>query len=238
MAQPLQAAVLEANLRVVASGLVRLTWGNVSGLDPQRGVMYIKPSGVNYADLEINDLVGVRLSDGAVVEGRLRPSSDTPTHLALYRAWAGRGILGICHTHSPKATAFAQAGRELPCLGTTHADHFFGPVPVCRALTPEEVTDDYEGRTGATIVNHFRDHGIDAVAMPAVLQSGHAPFTWGASPSQAVDNAIALEMCAAMALDTGALDPQAPPLPRHLLEKHFLRKHGPGAYYGQGVERT
>lgn len=233
MSRPLQEAVLAANLRVVAAGLVRLTWGNVSGLDPERGVFYIKPSGVDYSALRAEDMVGVRVADGAVVEGSLRPSSDTPTHAALYRAWGALGVRGICHTHSAKATAWSQAGRPLPCLGTTHADHFYGPVPVCRALTPEEVAEDYEGLTGAAIVGHFRAHGLDPVAMPAVLQAGHAPFTWGATPAQAVDNAIALETCAGMALDTFALRPDCPPLPAHLLEKHHARKHGPGAYYGQ-----
>jgi len=233
MAHPLQEAVLAANLRVVASGLVRLTWGNVSGLDSARGIFYIKPSGVDYAVLRPEDMVGVRLEDGVVVEGTLRPSSDTPTHLALYRAWGGLGINGICHTHSVKATAFAQAGRELPCLGTTHADHFYGPVPVCRSLDPEEVAADYEGLTGAAIVSHFERQALNPVAMPAVLQAGHAPFTWGATPDKAVENAIALETCAGMALDTLSLHPTCPPLPRHLLEKHHGRKHGAGAYYGQ-----
>lgn len=230
---PLKEAVLEANRRVVAAGLVRLTWGNVSGLDAARGIFYIKPSGVDYAVLRAADMVGVRVADGAVVEGSLRPSSDTPTHAALYRAWGALGVHGICHTHSVKATAWAQAGRPLPCLGTTHADHFHGPVPVCRALTVAEVETDYEGLTGAAIIDHFRAHGLEPVAMPAVLQAGHAPFTWGATPDQAVDNAIALETCAGMALDTLALRADAPVLPAHLLEKHHARKHGPGAYYGQ-----
>lgn len=237
MSLALQNAVLEANLRMVASGLVHLTWGNVSGLDPVRGVFYIKPSGVGYDSLQPEDMVGVRVTDGAVVEGSLRPSSDTPTHLALYRAWADRGVLGICHTHSVKATAFAQASRELPCLGTTHADHFFGPVPVCRALTPAEVAADYEALTGAAIVGHFRDHQLDPATMPAVLQAGHAPFTWGGTADQAVENAIALETCAGIALDTLTLRGDCPSLAPHLLEKHHLRKHGPGAYYGQ-AERS
>jgi len=233
MTQPLQDAVLAANLRLSASGLVRLTWGNVSGLDPERGIFYIKPSGIDYAALRAGDLVGVRVADGAVVEGSLRPSSDSPTHLALYRAWSGLGVHGICHTHSVRATAFAQAGRELPCFGTTHADHFFGPVPVCRALSPQEVAADYEGLTGTAIIAHFRDHGLDPVALPAILQAYHAPFTWGPTADKAVENAIALETCAAMALDTLALETARSPLPAHLLEKHHLRKHGPGAYYGQ-----
>lgn len=238
MISSIQEAVLAANLRLAASGLVHLTWGNVSGLDRDRGVFYIKPSGIDYAKLQVTDLVGIRVADGAVIDGHLRPSSDTPTHLALYRAWANHGVAGICHTHSVRATAFAQAGCELPCYGTTHADHFFGPVPVCRDLTAAEVADDYEGRTGAAIVSHFRHHHLSPVAMPAVLQAYHAPFTWGPHADKAVENAIALETCADMALHTLALNPTRPPLPSHLLEKHHLRKHGPDAYYGQTKEPT
>ena len=166
-----------------------------------------------------------------MLEGSLRPSSDTATHLALYRAF--KGISGICHTHSTYATAFSQAGRSIPCYGTTHADHFYGDVPVCRILTPEEVGQDYEGITGDAIVECFQSQQIDPLQMPAVLQAYHAPFTWGKSPLAAVDNAIALEMCAQMAFLSTSLEPALEPLPRHLLDKHFLRKHGPGAYYGQ-----
>lgn len=226
----LKEQVLEANRMIDSSGLARLTWGNVSGWDPESQRMVIKPSGVPYADLRLENLVVLSL-DGAVLEGELRPSSDTPTHLALYRAFAG--IRGICHTHSVCATSFAQAGRELPCFGTTHADHFHGTVPLCRALTPEEVAQDYERLTGEAIVSHFQKHGIDPLAVPAVLQHYHAPFSWGRSPIDAVNNSIALEICAQMALQTLQLQPQTAPLPRHILDKHFLRKHGPGAYYGQ-----
>ena len=169
--------------------------------------------------------------DGSIVSGGLRPSSDSPTHLALYRAF--QGLRGVCHTHSVHATAFSQAGRELPCLGTTHADHFYGPVPICRALSAEEVAQDYEGLTGVAIVEYFQKHGIDPLATPAVLQHYHAPFTWGKSPLDAVNNSIALEVCAEMALLTFQLRPGVAPLPDHLLDKHYLRKHGPGAYYGQ-----
>jgi L-ribulose-5-phosphate 4-epimerase len=231
MLEDLKHAVLEANLAVHAADLVRLTWGNVSGVDRDSSLMVIKPSGVSYATLRAEHMVVVALEDGRVVEGTLRPSSDTPTHVALYRAWPSIG--GVCHTHSPEATAWSQAGRSLPCYGTTHADHFYGTVPLCRALTPDEVAQDYEGETGRAIVQHFAQTETDPVAMPAVLQAYHAPFTWGKSPSEAVANSIALEMCAAMARKTLQLHPNTPPLPQHILDKHFLRKHGPGAYYGQ-----
>ena len=222
--------VLEANHRIATVGLAKLTWGNVSGYDPDSKRMIIKPSGVPYDRLRDDDLVVLSL-DGRVLEGSLRPSSDTPTHLALYRAFPG--IAGVCHTHSTYATAFAQAGSPLPCYGTTHADHFFGEVPICRTLTQEEVGRDYEGITGEAIVDCFRSQNIDPLQVPAVLQAYHAPFTWGKSPLEAVDNSIALEMCAQMALLGTSLNPSLTPLPKHLLIKHFLRKHGPGAYYGQ-----
>jgi L-ribulose-5-phosphate 4-epimerase len=232
MLRDLKQQVLEANLRLPSSGLARLTWGNVSGVDRGHGVMIIKPSGVAYSQLRDDDMVVLELATGRKVEGRLHPSSDAPTHLALYRAWERIG--GICHTHSPFATAWSQAGRPLPCYGTTHADHFYGPVPLCRILTPEETAADYEGHTGTAIVETFHTLGIDPVSIPAVLQHHHAPFTWGRHALDALDNSIALEMCAQMALDTLLLNPRATPLPAHLLDKHFLRKHGPGAYYGQG----
>jgi L-ribulose-5-phosphate 4-epimerase len=231
MLYDLKQQVLEANLRLPSSGLVRLTWGNISGIDRAKGLMVIKPSGVPYSHLRDDDMVVLELATGRKVEGALNPSSDAPTHLALYRAWAGIG--GICHTHSPLATAWSQAGRALPCYGTTHADHFFGTVPLCRILTPEETARDYEGLTGEAIVETFRELNLDPWMVPAVLQHHHAPFTWGKHALDALDNSIALEMCAGMALDTLRLNPEAPPLPQHLLEKHYLRKHGPGAYYGQ-----
>lgn len=226
----LKTHVLEANHRIATVGLAKLTWGNVSGYDPDSTRMIIKPSGVPYDRLRDDDLVVLSL-DGRVLEGSLRPSSDTPTHLALYRAFPG--IAGVCHTHSTYATAFAQAGSPLPCYGTTHADHFFGEVPICRTLTQEEVGRDYEGITGEAIVDCFRSQNIDPLKVPAVLQAYHAPFTWGKSPLEAVDNSIALEICAQMALLGTSLNPSLTPLPKHLLIKHFLRKHGPGAYYGQ-----
>jgi L-ribulose-5-phosphate 4-epimerase len=222
--------VLVANQIIASAGLAKLTWGNVSGFHAESGRVVIKPSGVPYGQLRDDDLVVLDLT-GRVLEGVLRPSSDTPTHLALYRAFPG--LAGICHTHSTYATAFSQAGRPLACYGTTHADHFYGTVPICRILTPEEVEKDYEGITGDAIVECFRAQRIDPLQVPAVLQAYHAPFTWGKSPLAAVDNAIALEMCAQMALHATALNPNLQPLPQHLLDKHFLRKHGPGAYYGQ-----
>jgi L-ribulose-5-phosphate 4-epimerase len=232
MLRVLKQHVLEANLRLPSSGLVHLTWGNVSGIDRASGMMVIKPSGVPYSHLRDDDMVVLELATGRKVEGNFNPSSDAPTHLALYRAWNGIG--GICHTHSPFATAWSQAGKPLPCFGTTHADHFFGTVPLCRILTPEEVAADYEGLTGTAIIDTFRQLGLDPVAIPGILQHHHAPFTWGRHALDALDNSIALEMCAQMALDTLRLHPDAAPLPQHLLEKHYLRKHGPGAYYGQG----
>lgn len=226
----LKAQVCEANRALEPSGLVRLTWGNVSGIDRLSGLWAIKPSGVNYGDLTPDDMVVMDL-DGNVVEGNLRPSSDTKTHLHLYREFPEIG--GVTHTHSLHATAFSQAGRELPCYGTTHADHFYGSVPVVRALTPEEVEEDYEHFTGVAIVERLRELNLCPLEMPAVLQIHHAPFTFGKSAMDSVKNSIALEMCAQMALATLALAPNTQPIPNHISDKHHLRKHGPGAYYGQ-----
>lgn len=231
MLRDLKQHVLEANLRLPVSGLARLTWGNVSGVDRAKGVMVIKPSGVPYSALRDDDMVVLDLASGALVEGKLRPSSDSPTHLEIYRAFPSAG--GVCHTHSVHAVMWAQAGRPLPCYGTTHADHFHGTVPICRALTPEEVAEDYEGWTGRAIVHTFQEQGIDPVSVPAVLQQYHAPFTWGRDALESLANSEALEICAQMALGTLTLDPDTPPLPAHILDKHHLRKHGPGAYYGQ-----
>jgi len=222
--------VLDANLSLLREGLVRLTWGNVSGVERERGLVVIKPSGVPYERLVRDSMVVVDL-EGRPVGGGLRPSSDTATHCALYRAFESVG--GITHTHSPCATSLAQAGRELPCQGTTHADHFAGTVPLVRALTPEEVAEDYEGNTGKAIVECFRERGLSPEAVPGCLQHFHAPFAWGPSPRASVENAVALEVCSAMALQTWALDPGQPGLPGHLLAKHYERKHGTGAYYGQ-----
>jgi L-ribulose-5-phosphate 4-epimerase len=228
MLEGLKEQVCRANVDLAACGLVTLTWGNVSGISDDRQRVVIKPSGVAYERLQPADMVVVDL-DGRVIEGDLRPSSDTPTHVLLYQHLAGVG--GITHTHSRHATMFAQARREIPCLGTTHADHFFGPVPVTRPLTAEEVEADYEGNTGRVIVERFTD--LDPVAMPAVLVAGHAPFTWGKNAAASVNNAIALEAVAEMVLGTWQIDSQAPVLEAYVLNKHYRRKHGPDAYYGQ-----
>ena len=220
--------VFRRNLELVEHGLVVLTWGNVSGIDREAGLVAIKPSGVAYDRMTAEDIVVVDL-EGHAVEGRLRPSSDLPTHLALYRAFPSVG--GIVHTHSPKAVAWAQARRGIPAFGTTHADHFHGAVPCTRELTPAEVADDYELNTGRVIEERF--HDLDAEAFPGVLVAGHGPFTWGPTPRKAVENAVALEQIAAMALDTLRIDPDAEPAPSYVLDKHYFRKHGPGAYYGQ-----
>ena len=224
----LKSDVFRRNLELVEHGLVVLTWGNVSGIDREAGLVAIKPSGVPYSGMTAEDIVVVDL-EGAVVEGRLKPSSDLPTHLALYRAFPSVG--GIVHTHSPKAVAWAQARRGIPAFGTTHADHFHGAVPCTRELTPAEVADDYELNTGRVIEERF--HDLDAEAFPGVLVAGHGPFAWGPTPRKAVENAVALEQIAAMALDTLLLDPAAEPAPSYVLDKHYFRKHGPGAYYGQ-----
>jgi L-ribulose-5-phosphate 4-epimerase len=231
MLEALKEEVCAANRALETSGLVKLTWGNVSGIDRASGLWCIKPSGVAYADLKPEDLVVLDL-EGRVVEGKLRPSSDTKTHLHLYREFTSIG--GVTHTHSPCATAFSQASRPLPCFGTTHADHFFGTVPVARALSPAEIEADYEHHTGVAIVERFRELGLNPMEMPAVLQAHHAPFTWGKSAMDSLNNSIALEMCAQMALSTLALRPGLGSIPDHILNKHHSRKHGPNAYYGQG----
>jgi L-ribulose-5-phosphate 4-epimerase len=227
----LRERVLEANQEIVRAGLVVLTFGNASGVDRSRGVMAIKPSGVDYNDLRPESMVVVDLESGEVVDGEARPSSDTPTHLVLYRRF--ESVAGIVHTHSPSATVWAQAGRPLPCFGTTHADHFNGAVPVTRDLTGNEVHGEYEARTGDVIVETFEELGLDPLEMPAVLVRSHGPFTWGADEVRAAENAVALEAAAAMAIDALALNPDMSPISTDLLEKHFRRKHGPAAYYGQ-----
>jgi L-ribulose-5-phosphate 4-epimerase len=231
MFNELKAEVCRVNKALVDSGLVILTWGNVSGADRQAGVMAIKPSGVDYARLTPDDIVVVNIADGKAIEGKARPSSDTPTHLHFYRAFPNIG--GVVHTHSRYATAWAQAGRELPCYGTTHADHFGGTVPVARMLTQAEIESGYEEHTGRIVEECFKQRGVNPDDVPGVLLHGHAPFTWGKTPQKALENSIALEACAQMAFETLALNPQAQPLPEHILNKHWNRKHGPGAYYGQ-----
>lgn len=224
----LKAECLAANLDLPKTGLVDLTFGNVSVADPARRVFAIKPSGVSYAELRASHIV-VLDYEGNILEGELRPSSDTPTHRHLYLNFSG--IRAVVHTHSRNAVAFAQAGLELPCLGTTHCDYFHGPVPCTRAMTAAEVAGDYEWETGKVIVERFA--GLDPSAVPAVLVRNHGPFAWGPTAAKAVETALALEIVADMALKTLALNPTAPPAPDHLLAKHFFRKHGPGAYYGQ-----
>lgn len=230
MLDRLKKEVLEANLQLPEHGLVTFTWGNVSGIDREQGLVVIKPSGVPYEDLTIDDLVVLDLN-GRIVEGTLRPSSDTPTHLALYRAFPQLG--GIVHTHSPGATSWAQAGRPIPALGTTHADYFYGEIPCTRTLTQEEIDRGYELETGNVIIETFEKEGLDPVAMPGVLLSGHAPFSWGKNANQAVHNAVVLEEVAKMALNTFQLNPRIKPIDQFLLDKHYLRKHGVNAYYGQ-----
>ena len=230
----LRRAVQRVNAALGATELVLLAFGNASAVDRAAGVMAIKPSGADYATLEPDDITVLALASGAVVSGSRRPSSDSPTHLALYRAFPT--IAAIVHTHSPFATAWAQAEREIPCLGTTHADHFRGPVPVTRRLTEAEITTEYEAHTGAVIVERFRAGGLDPRDLPAVLVARHGPFTWGESVQAAFDNALALEAVARMALHTERLVPAGPGLDEALLKRHFERKHGPAAYYGQPPE--
>jgi L-ribulose-5-phosphate 4-epimerase len=223
--------VWRANQALVRAGLVTLSFGNASGVDRDAGLMVIKPSGVPYDELRPEALVAVALDDGRVLSGDLRPSSDTPTHLALYRRYPEIG--GVVHTHSTEAAAWAQAHRSIPALGTTHADHFHGPVPVSRPLSAGEIGGDYELETGRVIIETLEAAGLGALEMPAVVVASHGPFTWGASATEAVENAIALEAVAAMATRTLLLEPRADPLDPALLERHHRRKHGPRAYYGQ-----
>lgn len=235
MLERLKKEVLEANLQLPEYGLVTFTWGNVSGIDREHGLVVIKPSGVPYEKLEINDLVVLNL-EGRIVEGIMRPSSDTPTHLALYRAFPQIG--GIVHTHSPWATSWAQAGRPIPALGTTHADYYYGEIPCTRPLTKEEIEHAYELETGNVIIETFEKEGLNPVAMPGVLLSGHAPFCWGKNANQAVHNAVVLEEVAKIALHTFQLNPQIQPIDQFLLDKHYLRKHGANAYYGQNLQKN
>jgi L-ribulose-5-phosphate 4-epimerase len=227
----LREQVAEANRGLAAAGLVAMAFGNASGVDRDREVLVIKPSGIPCDRIRPEDAVVVALSDGKVVEGDLRPSSDRPTHRALYNRFPTIG--GITHTHSSYATAWAQAGRSIPCLGTTHADHFAGSVPVTRPLRPEEIQGDYEAETGEVIVETLDRLELDPLAMPAALVASHGPFTWGFDPAEAVANAAALEMIAALASRTLALAPDADPIAGALATRHFSRKHGPDAYYGQ-----
>jgi L-ribulose-5-phosphate 4-epimerase len=228
--QALKQQVLHANLELPRLGLVSFTWGNVSARDAASGAIVIKPSGLPYETMGADDMVVVD-PDGRVLEGTRKPSSDLATHLELYRAFPALG--GVVHTHSNWATVWAQACREIPALGTTHADYFRGAIPCTAVLGEAQIRGAYEKETGLAIVQHFRQAGIDPVQMPAVLVANHGPFVWGPDAEAAVHNAAVLELTAQMAFLTLQLNAQIPPMPAHLLDKHFLRKHGPGAYYGQ-----
>lgn len=232
MLEKLKREVFKANIDLVKHGLVIHTWGNVSGKDHETGLVVIKPSGVSYSSMKEEDMV-VLDSDGNIVEGKYKPSTDSPTHLFLYNAWPSLG--GIVHTHSSYATAWAQAGKDIPPLGTTHADHFYGVVPCTRELTAVEVETEYELNTGKVIVERMK--GIDPLAVPSSLVSYHGPFCWGLDPAEAVYNAVALEEIARMAFYTVLLK-KSEPVESYLLDKHFKRKHGKDAYYGQGEKKN
>lgn len=229
MLESLKEAVCRANLELPKYGMVTFTWGNVSGVNRELGAMVIKPSGVEYDHMTPEDMVVVSLTTGEILEGKWKPSSDTDTHLALYRAFPELG--GIVHTHSRWATCFAQAGRGIPAYGTTHGDYFYGEIPCTRKMTPEEIAGAYELETGNVIIETFR--GKSPKDIPAVLVHSHGPFAWGTDPHNAVHNAVVLEELAFMAFHTEALAPAIGPMQQELLDKHYLRKHGPGAYYGQ-----
>lgn len=230
MLEKLKKEVYEANMELPRRGLVTYTWGNVSGIDREKGLFVIKPSGVSYDELKPEDMVVMDLS-GRKVEGDYNPSSDTATHLELYLAFPEIG--GIVHTHSPAATAWAQAGRSIPCYGTTHADYFYGEIPCARSLTEEEVKSEYERNTGLVIVETFKSNNINPMYVPGVLCKNYGPFTWGKNAAEAVHNAVVLEEIAKMNLMTEQLNRNAAPAPKYIQDKHFLRKHGPNAYYGQ-----
>ncbi|MBS7340193.1 MAG: L-ribulose-5-phosphate 4-epimerase [Lachnospiraceae bacterium] len=228
--EELKKKVYEANMELPRYGLVTFTWGNVSGIDREKGLFVIKPSGVDYDKMTWEDMVVMDL-EGNKVEGKFKPSSDTPTHLELYKAFPEIG--GIVHTHSSYATSWAQAGRSIPCYGTTHADYIYGEVPCVRCLTKEEIEEAYETNTGHLIVNEFKRMNKDPMAVPAVLCKNHGPFAWGKDPMDAVHNAVVLEEVAKMAYRTEIINPQVQPAPNELQDKHYYRKHGANAYYGQ-----
>ena len=232
MLEKLKEDVLKANLLLPKHDLVTFTWGNVSAIDRERGLVVIKPSGVEYDEMKASDMVVVDL-DGNVVEGNLRPSSDTPTHIELYKAFPNIG--GVVHTHSRWATSFAQAGCEIPAMGTTQADYFYGPIPCTRALTDEEIHGQYEKNTGLVIIETFK--GKDPDAVPGVLVRNHGPFSWGTDAFNAVHNAVVMEEVAFMDYHAITLKPDAPCVSQGLLDKHYYRKHGKNAYYGQGGKR-
>ncbi len=230
MLEALKQQVYEANMELPKYGLVTFTWGNVSAIDRESGLFVIKPSGVEYDKLKPEDMVVVDLN-GNKVEGRYNPSSDTATHVELYKAFTEIG--GIVHTHSSYATSWAQAGRDIPCYGTTHADYIYGPVPCVRCLTADEIADAYEENTGHLIVKEFMSRGKEPMAVPAVLCKNHGPFTWGKDAKEAVHNAVVLEEVAKMAYRTESINMHAQPAPQELQDKHYYRKHGANAYYGQ-----
>ena len=230
MLEELKQKVCEANLLLPKYGLVTFTWGNVSQIDHETGLIVIKPSGVPYETMKPSDMVVVDL-EGNVVEGDLNPSSDMPTHVELYKAFPEIG--GVVHTHSTHATSWAQSGLDIPCYGTTHADYIYGPVPCLRCLTAEEIDQAYEKNTGVLIVDYFKNSGRDPMAVPAVLCKNHGPFTWGKDGKDAVHNAVVLEEVAKMAYMARLINPEIQPAPQELQDKHYLRKHGPNAYYGQ-----
>ncbi|WP_026883057.1 L-ribulose-5-phosphate 4-epimerase [Clostridium akagii] len=230
MLEELKQKVLEANLLLPEYGLVTFTWGNVSGIDREKGLIVIKPSGVDYKTMKASDMVIVDM-DGKVIEGKLNPSSDTPTHIVLYKKFPN--IQGVVHTHSPWAVSFAQAGVSIPAAGTTHGDYFYGEIPVTRAMTEEEIIKDYEKQTGDVIVETFNKNNINPDYVPGVLVNDHGPFTWGTSPENAVHNSVVLEEVAKMAYHSLQLNAHKITMDQVLLDKHFNRKHGKNAYYGQ-----
>lgn len=230
MLEKMKERVYLANMELEAKGVVIYTWGNVSEIDRASGIMAIKPSGVEYSDMKPEDMVLVEVATGKVVEGSLRPSSDTPTHLALYREFPEIG--GVTHTHSTCAVSFAQAGRDIPALGTTHADYFYGDISCTRPLTRNEVEDEYEANTGKVIIEEVRRRGYDIMSIPGIIVRNHGPFTWGKDGMNSVFNSVVMEKIAEMALHTLFLSPNAT-LPQYILDKHYNRKHGANAYYGQ-----
>lgn len=230
MLEALKEAVFKANLELPERGLIKYTWGNVSAFDPESGYFVIKPSGVDYDTMTADDMVVLDL-DNNVIEGDLRPSSDTPTHAVIYKNFPD--IRSIVHTHSPWATIWAQAGLDVPAMGTTHADTFYGTVPCARFLTQEEIETAYEHNTGELIVNTFKERNLDPMAIPAILLHGHGPFTWGKTPDEAVMNSVVLEEVCRMNFYSRQLNIYAEPLPQAILDVHYLRKHGKDAYYGQ-----
>ena len=230
MLEELKKRVYEANMLLPKYGLVTFTWGNVSEIDRETGYFVIKPSGVDYETMTPDDMVVMDL-DGNRIEGRYKPSSDTATHIELYKKYPEIG--GVVHTHSPEATSWAQAGRSIPLYGTTHADHFYGDIPCARVLTPEELEEAYERNTGVVIIETFEKAGINPMHTPAVLCTNHGPFAWGKDAHEAVHNAVVLEEVAKMATKTESINPRAPKAPDYLKDKHFFRKHGANAYYGQ-----